>query len=70
MGFGIVALVLVGLGLLFVTAVPAVAHQAGDDATEALIRAVIKNGAEMAIYPLMLGFMSVVLWRGVERRPK
>lgn len=66
----VVALVLIGMGFLYVTAVPAVARQASEQATEALVRAVIKNGAEILVYPAVFAMMSVILWRGVERLGK
>lgn len=61
--FGVLALVLVAMGLLYALAVPAVINQAGPEAMEALKRAIIKNGIEIVVYPVVFGLVSIMLWR-------
>jgi hypothetical protein len=61
--FGVLALVLVAMGLLYALAVPAVINQAGPEAMEALKRAIIKNGTEIVVYPVVFGLVSIMLWR-------
>ena len=54
-------------GLLYVIAVPAVIQLAGPEATVALQRAMMKTGFEIVTYPVIVAWMSVMLWRGVTR---
>ncbi len=65
--FGLVALVVAAMGLLYALAAPAVVKQAGPDALEALTRAIIKNGTEIVVYPVTFGFVSIMLWRAVGK---
>ena len=65
--FGLLTFVLVVMGLLYALSVPAVYLQAGPDATEALTRAVIKNGTEIVVYPVVFALVSIMLWRAVAR---
>ncbi len=64
---GIVALILVSMGLLFALSVPAVVGAASPEVIGALKRAILKNGTEIVAYPTAFGVLSMVLWRGVER---
>ncbi len=63
--FGLVALVLAVMGLLYALATPAIMRQAGPEAMEALTRAMIKSGTEIVVYPVIFALVSVMLWRGV-----
>ena len=63
--FGVVALVLAVMGLLYALATPAIMRQAGPEAMEALTRAIIKSGTEIVVYPVFFALVSVMLWRGV-----
>lgn len=65
--FGVLAVVLVGMGLLYVLSVPAVVQAASPEMAGALKRAVLKSGTEMVVYPLTFGLVSVLLWRAVRR---
>lgn len=65
--FFTVALLLIALGILYATAVPAVLQQTPDAALVGVNRAVIKNVVEIVIYPLTLAGIAIKLWRQVER---
>ncbi len=63
--FGLLALILAAMGLLYGLATPAVIKQAGPEAMEALTRAMIKSGTEIVVYPAIFGSVSIMLWRAV-----
>jgi hypothetical protein len=65
--FGIIALILVSMGLLFALSVPAVVGAASPEVIGALKRAILKNGTEIVAYPIAFGVLGMLLWRGVER---
>ena len=65
--FGIIALILVGMGLLFALSVPVVVGAASPEMTGALKRAILKNGTEIVAYPIAFGVLGMLLWRGVKR---
>jgi len=64
--FAALAFILVAIGMLFAMAAPAVLFQTTTGvATEALKRAIVKNGVEIVVYPTVLVGIAVILWRGV-----
>ena len=65
---GVVALVLVGMGLIYALSLAAVVREATPDIVGALKRAVLKTGTEIAVYSTMFASASFILWRGVEAR--
>lgn len=65
--FGLACLTLVVLGVLYFTVVPEIMRQAPPEAVTALNRAVVKNVAEIIIYPVAFGALAVVLWRSVRK---
>ena len=65
--FAVLALALLGLGLLYLTGIPAVFRAATPEMRDAVIRAGIKTGTEIVVYPAAFAAMSVLLWRGVDR---
>ena len=66
--FAVLSLILVAMGMLFAMSAPAVLFQtSGEAATEALKRAMVKNGVEIVVYPAVLIGIAVILWHGVKR---
>lgn len=65
--FFAVALLLIALGVLYATAVPAVLQQTPQAALVGVNRAVIKNALEILVYPLTLLGIAIKLWRQVEK---
>jgi len=65
--FGLAALLLIALGLLYATAVPTVIQQTPPEALSAINRAVVKNIVEIVTYPLVLLWVGIVVWRGVGK---
>jgi hypothetical protein len=65
--FGLAAICLLGLGILYFTVVPEVMRQAPPEAATALNRAIVKNVAEIIIYPVTFASLAVVLWRSVRK---
>jgi hypothetical protein len=66
--FAALAVVLLGMGLIYGLAVPAVVREAAPETADALKRAVLKTCTEIVVYPTVFGLVSVILWRGVEGR--
>ena len=66
-GLALLTLVLVGLGLLYVTAVPAVLKATPVETLDPLGRAVVKNLVEIVVYVAIFAAISTLLWRGVRK---
>ena len=65
--FAVLSLILVAMGMLFAMSAPAVLFQtSGEAATEALKRAILKNGVEIVVYPAVLIGIAAILWHGVK----
>lgn len=64
--FGLVAIWLLAMGVLYFTVAPEVMRQAPPEAVTALNRAIVKNVAEIIIYPVTFVSLAVVLWRSVR----
>ena len=62
------AMILLGMGAVYVLSLPAVVREATPEVTDALKRALLKTGTEIVVYPTVFGLVSVILWRGVEGR--
>ena len=65
--FGRIALMLVGMGLMYALGVPVVVGAASPGMTGALKRAILKDGTEIVAYPIAFGVLGMLLWRGVKR---
>lgn len=68
--FGVMAVILIVLALVYATAIPSVTRQVTQEASDGLTRAIVKNGAEILVYPTVLVALAVVLWRGVKKSEK
>jgi hypothetical protein len=66
-GMGVLALVLTTMGILYATALPDVFRQAPATSWEPLVRAIVRNGAEILVYPVICVIMAIILWCGVEK---
>lgn len=66
-GMAALAMVLVTMGALYAAALPDVFRQAPAAAWESLVRTVVRNAAEILVYPLICVIMAVILWRGVDK---
>lgn len=66
--FAAMALILLGMGVVYGLSVPAVVREATPGVTDALKRALLKTGTEIVVYTTVFGFVGVMLWRGVEGR--
>lgn len=66
--FAAMALILLGMGVVYWLSVPAVVREATPEVTGALKRALLKTGTEIVVYTTVFGFVGVMLWRGVEGR--
>jgi hypothetical protein len=64
-----VALLLVAMGILYLTVVPAVVRQTPVEGLDALGDVLVKNGAEIVVYPVAFALISFVLWRSVTKVP-
>jgi hypothetical protein len=67
-GFIILAVVQLSMGGLYVMALPEVFRQAPPLSIGPLIRTVVRNGAEIVVYPGICLIVALFLWRGVARR--
>jgi hypothetical protein len=65
--FGLATLFLIGMAVMYFTVAPEVMRQAPPEAMTALNRAVVKNVAEIIIYPVTFGTIAVLLWRSVRK---
>lgn len=65
--FGFVAVGLLAMGVLYFTVAPEVMRQAPPEAVSALNRAIVKNVAEIIIYPVTFVSAAIVLWRSVRK---
>jgi len=65
--FALVAIFLLALGILYFTVAPEVMRQAPPEAVTALNRAIVKNVAEIIIYPVTFASLAVLLWRSVRK---
>ena len=65
--FGLATICLLALGVLYFTVAPEVMRQAPPEAVTALNRAIVKNVAEIIIYPVTFASLTVVLWRSVRK---
>lgn len=66
--FAAIALLLVGLALMYATVVPAIVQRTPAEAIGGIGEAIVKSGAETLVYPLAFGALSFFLWRAVERK--
>ena len=66
----VVTVVLLALGLLYVTAVPAVVQAAPTESMDAFSAAVAKTVVEIIVYSALCATLATVLWRGVRRGAK
>ena len=66
-GFVVLSMVLVGMGVLYASVAPAVLGQNSEEAAPQLARAIIKNGVEIVVYPLGLLGIAAILWHGVGK---
>jgi hypothetical protein len=66
-GMVVLAVVLAALGIRYATALPDVFRQVPDASWEPLIRAIVRNAAEILVYPVTCGVVAIILWRGVEK---
>jgi hypothetical protein len=60
---------LVAMGILYLTVAPAVVRQTPVEGLDALGEVLVKNGAEIVLYPIAFALISFVLWRGVTKVP-
>lgn len=62
-GFALATVLVVGLGILFATALPAVLEQTGAEVLEGVHRAAVRHGAQAIIYPICFALIASVLWK-------
>jgi hypothetical protein len=62
--FGVGAMLLVIVAILFATSFPAVLSSTPLEALEGVQRAVFRHGVQSVIYPLVMASIGAVLWRG------
>ncbi len=67
-GFIILAVFLSSMGAFYAMVLPEVFRQAPAPSVEPLIRTVVRNGAEIVVYPAVCLTVALMLWRGVARR--
>ncbi len=65
--FAAVAGVLVVLGFLYVTVAPGIVRQTPSDGLDVVGTTIVKNGAEILLYPIAFAAMSFLLWRGAKK---
>ncbi len=65
--FGLGAAALLIVGALYLTVAPAVVTASPPEALAGLQRALVKNGAQGIVYPLVFAAIAAVLWRGTRR---
>jgi hypothetical protein len=65
--FGVLALTLVVLGLLYVTVAPEIVRQTPAEGLDAVGTALVKNGVEILAYTIACAAISLLLWRGVKK---
>jgi hypothetical protein len=65
----VVVVLLVAMGILYLTVAPAVVRQTPVEGLDALGELLVKNGAEIVLYPIAFALISYVLWRGVKKLP-
>ncbi len=65
--FGLAAVSLLVMGVLYFTVAPEVMRQVPPEAVTALNRAIVKNVAEIIIYPATFVCLAVLLWRSVRK---
>ena len=66
-GFAVLSFVLVAIGMLYAMAAPAVLFQSSGEAATTLKRAIIKNGVEIVVYPVVLLGIAAILWNAVSK---
>jgi len=65
--FGLVTVLLVVLGVLYLTVLPAVIRETPVEGLDAVGNTVVKNGVEIVVYPIAFALIAVLLWRGVRK---
>lgn len=65
--FGVVTLGLLGLGVVYALATPAVLTQAAPQTMVVLRGTILKNVVELIAYVLAFGVMTLVAWRGAAK---
>ena len=66
-GMVFLAGILVAMGTLYALTLPDVFLQAPASSWGPLIRAIVRNAAEILVYPLLCLMVAVILWSGVEK---
>ncbi|MFQ5688816.1 MAG: hypothetical protein ACE5HQ_00905 [Gemmatimonadota bacterium] len=70
LGFLVLALLLVGLAVLFATSAPAVLKSTPSEAIEGARRATIRHAVQAVTYPAVFAVISAVLWRAARPRER
>lgn len=65
--FGLYALALLVVGVLYLTAVPTILQRATPETMGPLRHQIIASGAEGIIYVIVFGWISLLLWRSVRK---
>jgi hypothetical protein len=68
--FGCAALLVIVLGAVYATAVPAVFRDAPPEVIGSFKRAVVKTGAQILVYTIMFAGAAALLWRTVRAQRK
>ena len=66
-GMVVLAMVLFTMGTLYAATLPEVFRQAPATSWEPLVRAIVRNAAEILVYPTTCLITATILWRGVEK---
>ena len=65
--FGLIAVVLAGMALLYALSLPVVVQAAATEMVGGLKRALLKTGTEIVVYPSFFAVAGVMLWRTVTK---
>ncbi len=68
--YGVAAVGLIALGLIYATAAPVVIRQTPPGASGAIRRAVLKSAVQIVIYSVGCVVIAIMFWRGVRKSPQ